>query len=220
MKEKHLLITGPPGSGKGTLSEFIQERFETTHISTGDLFRASIKANDKIAQELNQFNKDHKGDLAPDFITNKMVAKRLSQPDAKVGFLLDGYPRTINQTKFLLGIQKLTGMIIVHLDDQKVIERLSGRRICPTCKKIYHITNNPPAKEGYCDTDGTKLIQRDDDHPEVIKHRLEVYKKQTAPVITFLHKKNLPFLEINGDYDIKTEKNNILNQIDIWIKTI
>jgi adenylate kinase len=183
-----LVLVGPPGAGKGTQAQFISEHFAIPHISTGDIFRANLKQGTPLGLQAKEYM--DKGELVPDSVTNEMVADRLTWDDARQGFLLDGYPRTLVQADVFQGIllnagTPLDAVVEFVADDAEVIERLSGRRTCTSCGQIFHIKNEPPAVEGVCDSCGAPLIQRADDAEDVIANRLRVYQDQTAPIVAF-----------------------------------
>lgn len=183
-----LVLVGPPGAGKGTQAVVIAEHFGVPHISTGDIFRANLKQETPLGLAAKEYM--DKGELVPDSVTNEMVADRLTWEDARNGFLLDGYPRTIVQAEVFQGILTSAGtpldaVLEFVVDDAEVIERLSGRRTCTACGRIYHIKNDPSGVEGRCDACGAELIQRTDDSEEVIANRLRVYHEQTAPIVAF-----------------------------------
>jgi len=183
-----LVLVGPPGAGKGTQAAVIAEHFGVPHISTGDIFRANLKQETALGLAAREFM--DKGELVPDTVTNEMVADRLTWEDARNGFLLDGYPRTLVQAEVFQGILTRAGTPLDAVmeflaDDAEVIERLSGRRTCTSCGRIFHIKNEPPATDGACDSCGAELIQRTDDSEEVIANRLRVYHDQTAPIVAF-----------------------------------
>jgi adenylate kinase len=183
-----LVLVGPPGAGKGTQAEFIAEHFDIPKISTGDIFRANVSGNTELGQTAKKYM--DAGDLVPDEVTNAMVRDRLAQPDAKDGFLLDGFPRNVAQAGELnLMLDELGAPLSVVLDldvdFDEVVKRLSGRRTCKSCGHVWHMEFDPPAAPGICDKDGGVLFQRDDDKPETVRHRLDVYAEQTAPLIGF-----------------------------------
>lgn len=181
-----LLLFGPPGCGKGTQAAYLAERFSIPAISTGEMFRAECKAGTdlgKMACELLS-----KGALVGDEIVNQMVARRIGQPDCRDGFLLDGYPRTVPQAAAfgaLLRERKLPEPAVIHLDvpDELLVMRLTARRQCPTCKKIYNLLSQPPKLAGICDADGAPLTTRDDDREEVIRDRIRAYHAESGPVL-------------------------------------
>ena len=195
---------GLPGAGKGTQAEKISKEYNIPHISTGDMFRLAIKEGTELGKKAKNFM--DQGELVPDEVTIGIVQERLSKDDCKQGFLLDGFPRTIAQAEALhnlLSDMKESIDYVLHVDvpEEKLIERLTGRRICPTCGATYHVMYNPPQKEGLCDKDGSELIQREDDTPETVKNRLAVNIKQTQPLMDFYNDKGY-LVTVNGDQDI------------------
>jgi len=195
---------GLPGAGKGTQAEKINEKYGIPHISTGDMFRLAIKEGTDLGNKAKEYM--DQGALVPDEVTIGIVRERLMKDDCKDGFLLDGFPRTIAQAEGLEEIlQSLNQSIdyVIHVDvpEENLVERLSGRRICPTCGTAYHVTFNPPKEEGICDKDGSVLIQRDDDKPETVKNRLSVNLEQTQPLLDFYEEKGY-LARVNGDQDI------------------
>ena len=199
-----LVILGPPGAGKGTQAEYIVKRYNIPHISTGDIFRENIKNNTELGKKAKSYM--YKGLLVPDDLVIALVEDRLNKDDAKEGFLLDGFPRTVAQAVSLDSIldkndDKLTKVINISVDPEILIERAVGRRVCKTCGMTYHVKFNPPKEEGVCDKDGTKLIQRDDDTEETVKTRISVYFDQTAPLIDYYRAQNL-LIDIDGAKDI------------------
>ena len=177
------IILGPPGSGKGTQAQEISKLLNLSHISTGDIFRSIVGQDSPFGQEVAQILKS--GQLVSDDITNQLVANRLAEPDAVNGFVLDGYPRNINQAKYLNTLRPELTAIYFKLSDEAVVQRLSGRRTCPTCNRIYHIKYSPPKVEGVCDDDGSHLIQRTDDTEGIIRTRLQTYHQQTELILEF-----------------------------------
>lgn len=207
-----LVILGPPGAGKGTQAEYIVEKYNIPHISTGDIFRENIKNNTELGKEAKSYM--DKGLLVPDDLVIALVEDRLNKDDAKEGFLLDGFPRTVAQAVSLDSIldkndDKLTKVINISVDSEILIERAVGRRVCKTCGMTYHVKFNPPKEEGICDKDGTKLIQRDDDTEETVKTRISVYFDQTAPLIDYYRAQNL-LIDIDGAKDIDKVFNDIV----------
>ncbi|UOQ44598.1 adenylate kinase [Halobacillus salinarum] len=200
----NLILMGLPGAGKGTQAEKIVEKYNIPHISTGDMFRLAIKEGTELGKEAKSFM--DKGELVPDEVTIGIVRERLNKPDCESGFLLDGFPRTIAQAEALENLlQDMNDSLdyVLHIDvpKEKLIERLTGRRVCPTCGATYHVVFNPPKVEGKCDRDGSELIQREDDQPETVKKRLEVNVEQAQPLLDFYHEKGY-LVTFNGDNDI------------------
>lgn len=195
---------GLPGAGKGTQAEKINEKFHIPHISTGDMFRLAIKEGTELGKKAKMYLDE--GALVPDEVTNGIVEERLSKEDCKDGFLLDGFPRTIPQAKALQKIttklnQQLDYVIHVEVPEEKLLERLTGRRVCPTCGTTYHVVYNPPKEEGICDKDGSTLIQRDDDTVETVQKRLAVNIEQTKPLLDFYEEQGI-LVTVNGDQAI------------------
>jgi len=183
-----LVLVGPPGAGKGTQAEFISAHLGVPKISTGDIFRANVSQGTPLGQQARAFM--DAGDLVPDEITVGMVQDRLAEDDAGKGFLLDGFPRTVPQAATLDDLLLEAGTpldVVLELvvDDDEVVRRLSGRRTCRNCGHIWHIDFDPPSVEGICDSCGGELFQRDDDQPDTIRHRLEVYYEQTSPLVGY-----------------------------------
>ena len=179
----NLIFLGPRGAGKGTIAIMIKDRFSIPHISTGDIFRAAIKNETPLGKQVKSILTS--GDLVPDEITIKLVEERLACDDIVNGYILDGFPRTIPQAKALGNFTHIDYVINFVINRESIIKRLSGRRIAKDSGKIYHLVNNPPKREGFCDETGEPLIQRDDDKEEAVINRLDVYEKQTAPLIDY-----------------------------------
>jgi adenylate kinase len=195
---------GLPGAGKGTQAEKISEKYKIPHISTGDMFRSAIKEGTELGIKAKSFM--DQGALVPDEVTIGIVKERLSKDDCEKGFLLDGFPRTIAQADALQTLlseldQEIDHVLHVKVPEEKLVERLSGRRICPTCGRAYHVMYNPPEKEGICDRDGSALIQRDDDKPETVKNRLAINIEQSKPLLDFYDDKGY-LVTLDGDQDI------------------
>lgn len=182
------VLLGPPGAGKGTQAVRLVEKYEIPHISTGDIFRKNIKEGTELGKKAQEYM--NAGALVPDELVVDLVKDRLQQDDCKNGFLLDGFPRTIFQAEKLdefLSESNLKMDIVINLKVEKeaLIKRLTGRRVCKDCGASYHIVNIPPKKEGVCDICGGELIQRKDDNIETVENRINVYEKQTAPLIGY-----------------------------------
>ncbi len=183
-----VVLVGPPGAGKGTQAQFIASHLSIPKISTGDIFRANVSGGTELGKLAKAYM--DRGDLVPDEVTVAMVRDRLAEEDAQEGFLLDGFPRNVPQAEILKKMlaEFGTGLDIVLelvVDEDEVVRRLAGRRTCRSCGKVWHVLFDPPAVEGVCDACGGELFQRDDDREETIRHRLEVYQQQTAPLIRY-----------------------------------
>jgi len=208
----NLLIMGPPGAGKGTQAEVLVKELNITHISTGDMFRVAIKEGTDMGIKAKEYM--DKGALVPDEVVVGMVKDRLAKPDCAGGFLLDGFPRTVEQAEALdttlreMGI-KLNGVINIAVPREKLIARLTGRRVCPVCGASYHVLFNKPEVEGKCNSCGGELYQRSDDNDEAVDTRLDVYEDQTQPLVDYYANQGL-LLNINGDQEIKKVLEDIL----------
>jgi len=181
----NLILLGPPGAGKGTQAERLVDDFDLPYYATGDILRAAVKEESELGRKANEYM--DRGDLVPDEVIIEVVVDRIDQTEAEDGFLLDGFPRNVEQAEALDGELKrlgreLTAALLIEAADDEVIRRLSGRRVCVKNSHLYHVDFDPPKREGVCDQDGSKLIQRHDDHPDTVKHRLEVYREQTSPL--------------------------------------
>lgn len=185
----NLVFLGPPGAGKGTIASEAKNHFDIPHISTGDLFRSHIKGGTELGKQVQAILAS--GNLVPDSVTIAMVEDRFKQDDAKKGFILDGFPRTIAQADALSKMKNLDFVVNFVLDRDQIVARLSGRRMCKSTGRTYHILYNPPKVEGLDDETGEPLIQRDDDKPEAILNRLAVYEAQTAPLIEYYRERKL-----------------------------
>ena len=183
-----LVLVGPPGAGKGTQAQFISSNLSIPKISTGDIFRYNVSTGTELGRQAKAFM--DRGDLVPDEVTIAMVSSRLQEDDAQVGFLLDGFPRNVPQAETLKKMlsewdARLDIVLELVVDDDEVVRRLSGRRTCRKCGRIWHGVFDPPARQGVCDDCGGELFQRDDDQEETIRHRLDVYQQQTRPLIAY-----------------------------------
>lgn len=212
-----LVIIGAPGAGKGTQSVRICEHFKIPHLSTGDIFRKHIKNKTKIGKEVELLISQ--GKLVPDEITMKVVQDKLSEPECINGFLMDGFPRTAKQAKFLeetlnLKSWKIDFAINLIVDDELIIKRMSGRRICISCGASFHIESVPPKLEGICDRCNGELIQRPDDEEQTVVQRLEVYNTQTGPIKDF-YRKNGVLLDINGKDGVEETTNEIFKNLGV-----
>lgn len=187
-----IVLLGPPGAGKGTQAKSISNRYSIPHISTGDIFRKNISENTPLGIEAKSYMDN--GQLVPDEVTINMVKDRLQQDDCKNGYLLDGFPRTVHQAEALDNFltereESIDTALLIEVPKEFIIERMTGRRVCPSCGASYHIKFNPPTNDGKCDLCGSDVIQRKDDTEETVKERLDVYENQTQPLIDFYKNK-------------------------------
>lgn len=200
-----IIMLGAPGAGKGTQAQMIADKYDIPHISTGDIFRENVKKGTELGMEAKKYM--DQGLLVPDELTVKILLDRVAKPDCKNGYVLDGFPRTIPQAEVLdkaiteLG-EKIDYAINVDVPDENIIRRMSGRRACLACGATYHIEHIPPKQEGICDKCGKELVQRDDDKEETVKNRLDVYHKQTQPLIDFYTKQGV-LRTVDGTMDMK-----------------
>jgi adenylate kinase len=183
-----VVLVGPPGAGKGTQAQFIASHLTIPTISTGDIFRSNVSQGTELGRAAKAYM--DRGDLVPDEITIAMVASRIEEDDAQAGFLLDGFPRNVPQAETLKKMltdweTRLDLVLELVVDDDEVVRRLSGRRTCRRCGRVWHVLFNPPSRPGQCDDCGGELFQRDDDRERTIRHRLDVYQQQTQPLIEF-----------------------------------
>ncbi|GAB3211596.1 adenylate kinase [Marinactinospora thermotolerans] len=188
------VLVGPPGAGKGTQAQILASELSIPKVSTGDIFRANVSGGTELGKQAKAFM--DRGDLVPDEVTNAMVRDRLAEKDAQNGFLLDGFPRNVAQAETLNKMLQEMGrsldvVLELKVDEEEVVRRLSGRRTCRSCGHVQHVVYNPPATEGVCDSCGGELFQRDDDREETIRHRLDVYREQTAPLVSFYEKEGI-----------------------------
>jgi adenylate kinase len=186
VSELNLVLLGPPGAGKGTQAERLVTDFDLPYYATGDILRAAVKDETELGKQAQEYM--DRGDLVPDELICDVIMERIDQTEAEDGFLLDGFPRNLHQAEILDASlekrgRKLTAVLLIDASDDEVIKRISGRRVCVKNGHVYHVDFDPPKHEGVCDQDGSRLIQRDDDKPETIKKRLEVYHGQTKPLI-------------------------------------
>ncbi len=207
-----IIMLGAPGAGKGTQAKRIAEKYTIPHISTGDIFRANIKEGTELGKKAKTYM--DQGLLVPDELVVDLVVDRVQQDDCANGYVLDGFPRTIPQAESLdAALAKLNDKvdyaINVEVPDENIIKRMSGRRACLSCGATYHIEHIPPKVEGVCDTCGKELVLRDDDKPETVKKRLDVYHEQTQPLIDYYNGKNI-LKEVDGTQDMSDVFNDIV----------
>jgi adenylate kinase len=195
VSELNLILLGPPGAGKGTQAQRLVEDFRLPYVATGEMLRAAVRDETELGKEAKKFMNN--GDLVPDDVIIGLAIERLQQSDTADGFILDGFPRTVDQAEALgealqeLG-RDLTSALLIDVPDEEVVRRISGRRQCVKNEThIYHVEFDPPKHADVCDQDGARLVQRDDDKPETVKHRLEVYHRQTEPLIDYYDEKGL-----------------------------
>jgi adenylate kinase len=194
VSQLNLVLLGPPGAGKGTQAERLVSDFDLPYYATGDILRAAVKDETKLGAEAKGYM--DKGELVPDDLICKVIMERIDEPEAEDGFLLDGFPRNTKQADILEDAlasrgRGLTAVLLIDAPDNEVVKRISGRRVCVKNQHVYHIDFDPPKHEGVCDQDGSRLIQRDDDKPETVKKRLEVYHGQTTPLIDYYDSRGL-----------------------------
>jgi len=184
-----LVFLGPPGAGKGTLAALVARDYRIPHVSTGDLFRHEVSQATALGADIREIL--GKGGLVPDPVTIRIVRGRLAQPDARRGYVLDGFPRTVHQALCLEQFESIDAVVRFKIPDEVVVQRVAGRRICGTCGAIYHVIDFPPKSEGVCDRCGGPLITRPDDSPEAVQNRLRLYRDQTAPLLRFYESRHL-----------------------------
>ena len=203
-KPKYIVLIGPPASGKGTQAVMLRELLDLPHVASGDLFRENLKNETELGRQAKVYM--DRGELVPDDVTIAMVMERLSRSDCAGGAILDGFPRTMAQAEALdralaeLG-HEISVVPYFAVPEEELVERVSGRRLCRVCGGSYHVRFNPPQQPGVCNNDGGELYQRDDDKPETVRKRLEVYWEQTSPLIDYYRAKGI-LAEINGDQPI------------------
>ncbi len=196
-----IVLIGPPGAGKGVYAQYFRDKYCIPHISTGDIFREEIAKNTELGRRIRSYVEQ--GLLVPDEITIDVIRKRLSQPDTVSGFILDGFPRTLNQAKALDEITSIDAAVHLEVSEEIAIRRLSGRVICPVCGRVYNLYYEPKPKiDEQCDYDGAKLVRRKDDEPEVIRQRYRVFYETFTPIINY-YKDTNRLIEVNADKPIK-----------------
>jgi adenylate kinase len=194
VSELNLVLLGPPGAGKGTQAERLVTDFDLPYYATGDILRQAVKDETELGKQAKEYM--DRGELVPDDLICKVIMERIDEPAAEDGFLLDGFPRNKEQADILEQAleqrgRSLTAVLLIDADDDEVVKRISGRRVCVKNQHVYHVDYDPPKHEDVCDQDGSRLIQRDDDKPETIKKRLEVYHAQTKPLIDYYESRSI-----------------------------
>ena len=211
----YVVLLGPPGAGKGTQARRVSEKLGLTHVSSGDIFRENMKNGSDLGKLAKQYMES--GELVPDDVTIGMIKERISRPDCETGVLLDGFPRTTVQAAALSELlaesdSKVDCVPLIEVPSDELVQRLSKRRSCPTCQRVYHLVFNPPEVAGICNHDGTDLVQREDDKSETVRHRIEVYAEQTAPLISYYYKKGVLAI-IDGTNPIEVVAMDVLEAI-------
>ena len=218
MPELNLILLGPPGSGKGTQGERLQEDFRLPYYATGDILRGAVAEGTELGQTAKEYM--DRGDLVPDEVIIGVIAERVESAEAADGFILDGFPRTVGQADALgeemegLG-RGITAAVLIDVSDEEVIRRLGGRRTCAKNGHIFHVDFDPPKNEGVCDICGARLIVRDDDKPDVIRHRLETYDEKTKPLIAFYEERGV-LKRVDGSI----EPDEVSNRIRALLATL
>nr|WP_263314995.1 adenylate kinase [Mammaliicoccus sp. Marseille-Q6498] len=212
----NIILMGLPGAGKGTQASEIVKKYPIPHISTGDMFRKAIKDETDLGKEAKSYM--DRGELVPDEVTIGIVRERLAEEDAKKGFLLDGFPRTVEQADALNEIlselgRQVDAVVNIEVPEEELMNRLTGRRICETCGTTYHLVFNPPKVEGICDLDGGKLYQREDDNPETVANRLSVNVKQTKPLLDFYENQGV-LKNIDGSRQIENVTEDVIQIVE------
>ena len=194
MRELNLILFGPPGAGKGTQAARLQEDFRLPYVATGDILRAAVKDGTELGQAAKRYM--DAGELVPDELVVDLICDRIGEDDCRDGFILDGFPRTRPQADALGGAferlgREITAVLLIDVPDEDVVRRISGRRVSVKTGRPYHVESDPPKHEGHCDVDGSRLVQRDDDKPEVVEKRLQVYHADTEPLIAYYDERGL-----------------------------
>jgi len=210
-----IILLGPPGAGKGTQAKMMVEKWNIPQVSTGDILRAAVREGTQLGTEAKNYM--DKGELVPDSVVIGIIDERIKEPDARGGFILDGFPRTIAQAEALDGIlsengRNIDSVVCIEVDDEELVTRLTGRRMCRGCGESFHVVFNPPASEDACDSCAGELYQRDDDKEDTIRQRLRVYHDQTSPLISYYGKKG-SLKNIQGTGDISDIFSQIVDSL-------
>ena len=213
--ESRVILLGPPGAGKGTQAASLAQELDVPHVATGDLFRAAVSQGTPLGKLAKTYM--DRGELVPDEVTVRMLLERVSQPDARRGYILDGFPRTVEQAQALDKAlserkEKIDKALLIVVPDEELVQRLSGRWVCRVCQTPYHEVNNPPKVRGRCDRDGGELYQRDDDKPETVRNRLRVYAQQTLPLVEHYRREGV-LVRVNGQQEIETVRGDLMKAL-------
>ncbi len=209
----NIVMMGPPGAGKGTQAKFLSQKFDIPHISTGDMLREEISSGTRLGKRVEEIIKN--GKLVQDDLMIDIIKERLSRGDVANGFILDGFPRTLSQAKALDELlnsidKRVEYSIYVEVPEKVIVERLSARRVCPACGRIYNMISNPPQRDETCDVCGVKLVTRDDDKPETVRERYRIYTEMTKPVIDYYRDRNVLFT-VDGTLSVEKVREMLLN---------
>ena len=207
-----IIILGPQGSGKGTQAEFLSEKLNIPDISIGQLLRDEVEKDTNIGKQVDEYLE--RGELVPNSIAYKLAEQRIKRPDCKNGFIFDGFPRIIIQAKFIEKVTDITHVLEIWISDEEAVRRLSGRRTCSKCDKIYHIKFNPPKEENICDDCGERLEMREDDIESAVRQRLKIYHQETEEVVKYFKKKR-KVIKINGEQSIEEVREEIFSKLKV-----
>jgi len=218
----NLLLFGPPGSGKGTQADFLTQDLGIPQISTGDILRDDVKRGTPLGVRAREYM--NRGELVPDGVMVEMIRERITRPDCKRGFLLDGFPRTVPQAEALDGMlegigQHIDRLLYLHVELEELVQRLTGRWVCPTCARSYHMVNNPPRDDRRCNMDGSTLVHREDDTEETARRRAEVFYQRTYPILDFYKKRGIS-VEIDGEGSIADVRERVRSALAGSIKGV
>jgi len=206
-----LIIFGPPSAGKGTQAQRLSKKYGIPQVATGDLLREAVAKKTPLGVKIKSYLDT--GKLGPDDLIVQLIRDRVSKPDCKNGYLLDGFPRTMDQARELDKMSQVDLVLNIVVDHEALVERAVGRRICPKCAAVYHVKFNPPKKQGVCDKDNAQLVQREDDKEETVRRRLKVYSEQTAPLVEHFKKKG-NLVDIDGSKGIDGVFDQMVRAID------